>query len=1512
MKDTGVRGVTEPGTIPSGKNAQGQNFSEKKFLNQLTIAFGLLAVLSAVTGIAGMYFGITLLSSIYPGYKTISFSAALIWIFLGSVLAINPVTSLRGRSGFVIRIILAIIAIVEAIELPFNLLGSHFIFETWSVQAGTVLFGSSSSPISPIAAALIISAATAMFFLVNSSAQESEHNRTKDAIAIAGILIGLVSLTFVLSYVYGDPLLYRTQFIPLAAVSALAAFFTGSGLVAAAGPSAIPVKYFIGDSTRSRLLRIFIPFIVIIILCENFLFCVISPLFFVSDALLLSASLVLFISVTTLVVARMSGKLGSSLDRAEQALKLRNDDLSAMNEELMAIEEELRQNVDEITKKERELEASNERLQLAQDVSGAGIWDWNVRSGALTWDSNMFRLFGLDEEKDTASFEIWNTVLHKEDLAAANLQIERALQDHTDLNNTYRIIRPSGVVCWINALGRGTYDESGQPVRMTGICIDITPRMQAEEVQKKAYDELEMRVRERTADLKNAFDALGTERRRLYDVLETLPVYVCLLDENYRMPFANRYFRETFGESHGRRCYEFLFERNEPCEICETYTVIRTRTSHHWYWTGPNGRDYDIYDFPFTDSNGSFLILEMGIDITDRRIAEKALLEAQHVLETQVDERTRELAESNVLLKTEIEEHKRTELALRESEQRFRLALRNAPVSVAIQDLDLVFRWAYNQRTIKPEDIVGKTDTDLFIPEDAARLIQLKRQVIDTGKEAHEQIWLTMNKRRMFLDLYLEPLRDNTGQITGIGIATVDLTGLKHAEQALIDNEKRLREADNLLEAVTEGAQVIIAAEDTNFRYTYFNKTYAAEIRRLTGKEITIGTNMIDLFSDLPKEQRSELSEWNRVLQGERVNQLIEFGNHAMGKKIYNVLHVPIRNEKGTITGAGEVAYDVTTQVQVEENLRQTSQYLTNLIDYANAPIIVWDTDFRITRFNHAFEYLTGRKAKDVLGQPLDILLPPAYLIPAMDLIRKTVEGERWESVEIPILHKMGEIRTVLWNSASIFGPDGKTIVSTIAQGQDITERKETEKTLRETSQYLTSLIDYANAPIIVWDTNFRITQFNHAFEHLTGRKAKDVLGQLLDILLPRESLDEAMNLIRKTSVGERWESVEIPILHKDGRVRIVLWNSASIMEPDGKTIVSTIAQGQDITERKETEKTLRETLSLLNAALESMDEGIYVTDTARKVTSYNQNFITLWNMDKAVLMREDDRAVSEFMQSHVKDPKGFLARVNEIFDHPERESFDMVEFHDGRIFERHSKPQRVKNLIIGRVWSYRDITDRKRAEKSLVASLQEKEVLLREIHHRVKNNLQLISGLLDMTRMRTTDESTNSILTDMMLKIQTMAQIHTRLYESKQFGKISLTAQIRDQVAALSNIYSHKGHEISCEINSQEVFLPVDQAIPCALVVNEILSNAYKHAFKGRKHGTIEISALTENGQVRISIRDDGIGIPDTFDISRSNSLGLKLIRTLVQHQLKGSITINSRNGTEMIVEFPVITVET
>jgi PAS domain S-box-containing protein len=131
---------------------------------------------------------------------------------------------------------------------------------------------------------------------------------------------------------------------------------------------------------------------------------------------------------------------------------------------------------------------------------------------------------------------------------------------------------------------------------------------------------------------KLAEEAVKAERQRFNDVLEILPAYLVLLTPDYHVTFANRYFRERFGESYDRRCFEYLFGRSEPCEVCETYTVLKTMKSHHWEWTGPDGRNYDVFDFPFTDTDGSILILEMGIDITERKRAEEALRESENRL----------------------------------------------------------------------------------------------------------------------------------------------------------------------------------------------------------------------------------------------------------------------------------------------------------------------------------------------------------------------------------------------------------------------------------------------------------------------------------------------------------------------------------------------------------------------------------------------------------------------------------------------------------------------------------------------------------------------------------------------------------------------------------------------------------------------------------------------------------------------------------------------------------------
>ena len=179
--------------------------------------------------------------------------------------------------------------------------------------------------------------------------------------------------------------------------------------------------------------------------------------------------------------------------------------------------------------------------------------------------------------------------------------------------------------------------------RLAGHLAVALAKLRAEDEVRHLNANLEQRIAEQAGEIRKANVVLTREQERFREVLDMLPAYVVLLTPDYYVPFANRFFEERFGKSEGRRCYEYLFNRNEPCETCETYTVLKTNAPHHWEWTGPDGRNYDIHDFPFTDSDGSPLIMEVGVDITERKRAEAALKEVNRTLEVRVAERTESL-----------------------------------------------------------------------------------------------------------------------------------------------------------------------------------------------------------------------------------------------------------------------------------------------------------------------------------------------------------------------------------------------------------------------------------------------------------------------------------------------------------------------------------------------------------------------------------------------------------------------------------------------------------------------------------------------------------------------------------------------------------------------------------------------------------------------------------------------------------------------------------------------------
>jgi PAS domain S-box-containing protein len=337
-----------------------------------------------------------------------------------------------------------------------------------------------------------------------------------------------------------------------------------------------------------------------------------------------------------------------------------------------------------------------------------------------------------------------------------------------------------------------------------------------------------------------------------------------------------------------------------------------------------------------------------------------------------------------------------------------------------------------------------------------------------------------------------------------------------------------------------------------------------------------------------------------------------------------------------------------------------------------------------------------------------------------------------------------------------------------------------------------------------------------------------------------------------------------------------------------------------DITDRKHAEEMMR-------LAVEASPNGMVMTDYEGVIVMVNSSAEVLFGYKREELIgRAIDVLVPESFRSHHPQMR------NEYLQQPKTRAMgqgrDLYGLHaSGREFpvEIGLNPiQTPQGIMV--LSSIVDITERKHQEQQIMTALKEKELMLAEIHHRVKNNLQVIDSLLGMQSDMVVDSRVTSVLKESQNRVRSMALIHQTLYESLDFSQVDITTVIRKLVDNLCASYALDISKIKVLIEIDQVYLPIDTSIPLGLIINELCSNAMKHAFGDRSSGTMKLHLrYMDAGNLQLVVSDDGVGIPEDFDIDNATSLGLQLIQ-LLSEQISAELVIQRKNPTRFVLNIP------
>ncbi len=595
---------------------------------------------------------------------------------------------------------------------------------------------------------------------------------------------------------------------------------------------------------------------------------------------------------------------------------------------------------------------------------------------------------------------------------------------------------------------------------------------------------------------------------------------------------------------------------------------------------------------------------------------------------------------------------------------------------------------------------------------------------------------------------------------------------------------------------------------------------------------------------------------------------------------------------------------EVVERKRAEEALRVSEEQWKSLVENSSDHIMLLDTDYTIRFINHTVSDLTREQ---VIGKSNFDFVPSDSHPAALECFERVARSGKAGRYETRYITTEGKTRYFDVRISPLMDKDGN-ITGFISTSNDVTERRQVEESLKFERQRFSMLIETFPGFIYLQAPDYSVRYANQYFvEHFgdpAGRLCHEVLWDCKEPCEPCPTFK-----VFETKIPQIWEWSQSP----DGRVYVIY--DHPFVDSDGCELVLEI--GVDITERKRAEEALRESKEIQDVILSNTDVLFAYLDREFNFVAVNQAYA-----DAGHKRQEDFIGKNHFDLYPDAENEAIFNKVVETgeaqlfsakpFKHPDQPDRGTT-WWKWSLIPMKDESGNVQTLV----FSLLDVTERVRAEEQVKASLREKETLLQEIHHRVKNNLAVISSLLKLQAETIQDERVHVAFRESQNRIQAMVRIHEHLYRSSDLARIDMAQYVRGVANHLLRSFGTRA--IALRIDVADVELDIDRATPCGLIINELVSNALKHAFPpgwqeadklhpAESGPKVSVGLRLHGGQCELTVGDNGVGLPGDLQIESMGheSLGLRLVN-LLSRQLEGDLQVDREGGAIFRLTFAV-----